>query len=303
MVGAPVRGHALGCARSPEADLERLCLGHFSISRPSPRFLLVCLPTQRFRGGGVPSLRLPPARPPPGHSAPHADKSASSLDPPEKSVLTLLPAPLRPQALKPHREGSARRRGRGVGLGVRALLSGAQTCGWRERLHALPSGLGSRTWGSPPLLRRGARLSPRARTPAGPEAQSVPGQSLPESQGPRPPPPPPQPCREDAPSLRPTGAFQNHRHTRFHASAKSDAYRQSGQQMTILSAKRGKSGEGVGGGVGGERGKGAVVSWGKKTNSPASLPLLSLYCLSQEINLITASPHQACFCLCDLDHR
>ena len=73
--------------------------------------------------------------------------------------------------------------------------------------------------------------------------------------------------------------------------------------MTILSAKRGKSGEGVGGGLGGERGKGAVVSWGKKTNSPASLPLLSLYCLSQEINLSTASPHQACFCLCDLDHR
>ena len=117
MLCAPVRGHALGCARSPEDDLERLCLGHFSLSRPSPRFLLVCLPTQRFRGGGVPSLRLPPARPPPGHSAPHADKSASSPDPPEKSVLTPLPAPLRPQALKPHREGSARRRGRGVGLG------------------------------------------------------------------------------------------------------------------------------------------------------------------------------------------
>lgn len=76
-----------------------------------------------------------------------------------------------------------------------------------------------------------------------PEPSRVPGPPRPR---------PPQPCREDAPSLRPAGAFQNHRHTRFHASAKSDAYRQSGQQMTILSAKRGKSGEGVG------------VGWGEK---------------------------------------
>lgn len=80
-------------------------------------------------------------------------------------------------------------------------------------------------------------------------------------------------------------------------------YGQSGQQMTVLSAEQKKSGEGVWEGFGEERGKAAVVSRRKKTNRPASLPLLSLYCLSQEINLTTASPHQACFCLCDLDHR
>ena len=67
--------------------------------------------------------------------------------------------------------------------------------------------------------------------------------------------------------------------------------------MTALSAERGESGEEVWGELGVERGKGAVVSQGKKTNSPASLPLLSLYSLSQEINLSTVSPHQACFCL------
>lgn len=48
------------------------------------------------------------------------------------------------------------------------------------------------------------------------------------------------------------------------------------------------------GGRKGQRGSGKP---GRKTNSPASLPLLSLYSLSQEINLSTASPHQACFCL------
>lgn len=116
----------------------------------------------------------------------------------------------------------------------------------------------------------------------------------------------PQPRWENESSLRPAGACPKHLHACFHARAKSDASRQSGQQMTFLAAEREKSGgggKGQWGGFGGERGKGAVVSRGKKTNRPASLPLLSLDCLSQEINLTTASPHQACFCLFDLDHR
>lgn len=99
----------------------------------------------------------------------------------------------------------------------------------------------------PGLQRRGLASSARARcaspTPTGiprPESQSVPGKSLPELPG---------GCAHP-PAGRP---FQNHRHTHFHASAKSDADRQSGQQMTALSAERRESGEGV---RGGQRGSG-----------------------------------------------
>lgn len=56
--------------------------------------------------------------------------------------------------------------------------------------------------------------------------------------------------------------------------------------------RRGRAGR-----VRGRRGQRGSGKPGKKTNRPASLPLLSLYCLSQEIKLSTASPHQACFCL------
>lgn len=58
-------------------------------------------------GVGVPSLGLLPARPPARHSALHAEASASSLDPPKKSVLVQRLAPLRLRALRPHRGKSA----------------------------------------------------------------------------------------------------------------------------------------------------------------------------------------------------
>lgn len=102
----PVRGHALGCAWSPKAHLERL-LGPFL-----PLTALIPLPASvpahaEISEVGVASLRLLPARSLPRHGALHADKSSSSLGRPEKSVLTLLPTPLRPQALKPITGGSA----------------------------------------------------------------------------------------------------------------------------------------------------------------------------------------------------
>lgn len=66
---------------------------------------------------------------------------------------------------------------------MRALLSGAQTCGWLGRMYALPPGLGSSAGGSPPPPRRGVRLPPEPGSLVWPEAQSVPGQSFPEPPG------------------------------------------------------------------------------------------------------------------------
>lgn len=98
----------------------------------------------------------------------------------------------------------------------------------------------------------GTRLPPQPRRPAGREALAVWDQS----------PRGPQPRWENEPSLRPAGAFPKYRHTCFHARSKSDAYRQSGQQMTILSAERGKSGGEGGGGCGEGLGeKGAKGQW------------------------------------------
>ena len=66
----PVRGHALGCARSPKAHLERL-LGPFL-----PLMALIPLPASvpahaELSEVGVASLRLLPARSPPRQSTPH----------------------------------------------------------------------------------------------------------------------------------------------------------------------------------------------------------------------------------------
>ena len=71
-----------------------------------------CAGPRRASEVGVAFVRLLPASSPPGHGAPHAGKSASSLGWPEKSVPTPLRAPLRPQALKPIK--GARPRGAGA---------------------------------------------------------------------------------------------------------------------------------------------------------------------------------------------
>lgn len=109
----PRPGHAPGCAQSPRAQLERLP------GLVLPLTALTLIPAGvcahlGISGVGVPALGLLPARPLPRHRALHADARASSLDPPEKSVLAQLLVPLRLRTLGPHRGGPAQ----GADVGV-----------------------------------------------------------------------------------------------------------------------------------------------------------------------------------------
>lgn len=90
----------------------------------------------------IPSLGLLPAHPPPGHSALHADASASSLDPPEKSVLAQLLARPRLWALKPNQGARPGRADAEVGWGAEGgrcfLVPRRAGCG-RACAHAHPA--------------------------------------------------------------------------------------------------------------------------------------------------------------------
>lgn len=196
-----------------------------------------------------------------------------------KSVVAQRLAPPRARALRPHRggpgPGQQTRGGRGEGAPGR--LPDARA-GRRARAHAhwpllahlgltLPCGSGvpgSQRAPDPRPARRLHLLATRA---------------FPRPRG-------PQPRWEGL-----AGAFPNHRHTGVHASARRDASGRSGQPTTVVSAERERPGEGVRAGFGGA---GAMVSRGKKTNRPASLPLLSAHGLSQDSHLSTATPPQAC---------
>lgn len=92
--------------------------------------------------------------------------------------------------------------------------------------------------------------------------------------------------REKEPSLRPAGAFPKHLHTCFHARAKSDASRQSGQQMTFLSAELEKSGGGAVGSVRGRRGQRGSGKPGKenKQTCVASPFVFSLLVSRNQLN-------------------
>lgn len=135
----PVRGHALGCAWSPKAHLERL-LGPFL-----PLTALIPLPASvpahaEISEVGVASLRLLPARSPPRHGALHADKSSSSLGRPEKSALTLLPTPQRPQALKPITGAQHRGADAEVDWGCgRSFQVPRRAAGWKGCMHSHPA--------------------------------------------------------------------------------------------------------------------------------------------------------------------
>lgn len=132
--------------------------------------------------------------------------------------------------------------------------SGSQTHRSAGEPACTPIGLCLNTWGLPPPCGSLVPSSHPSRDLRSGGKHNLYGtQGSQDSRG-------PQPRWEDELSLRPAGAFQNHRHTCLHASAKSDAYGQSGQQKTVLSAEREKSGEGVWGGFVGEGGKGAVLS-------------------------------------------
>ena len=89
---------------------------------------------------GVASLRLLPARSPPRHGALHADKSSSSLGRPEKSALTLLPTPQRPQALKPITGAQHRGADAEVGWGCgRSFQVPRRAAGWKGCMHSHPA--------------------------------------------------------------------------------------------------------------------------------------------------------------------
>lgn len=200
------------------------------------------------------------------------------------------------RALKTHRGGLGPREQTWRWAGVSGLLSGSQTRRSAGEPACTPIGLCLNTWGLPPPCDSLVPGSYPGPDPRSGEKHNLYGtQGSQDTRG-------PQPRWENEPSLRPAGAFQNHRHTCLHASAKSDAYGQSGQQMTVLSAEWEKSGEGVWGGFRGEGGKGAVLNRERKQTCVASPFVFTLLVSRNQLEHSKPTTRLVFVCLCDLGH-
>lgn len=193
---------------------------------------------------------------------------------------------LRPQALKPITGVTAWGARRAWGSAGAPFRVPRRAAGW-GRMYALPPGLGSSAGVA--SSRRGVRSPTRTLSLVWPERGTCSGEFF-------------QSLQEDALTLWPAGAFQNRRHTHFHASAKVTLTRQRSCGEDRLIRGAGGTGRGWGGLGCRQRGSGKPE---KNKQSLLRFPSFVFIQLVSRNQLSTASPHQeVCFCLFVwLDHR